>query len=258
MEALAGLPVKGLRTLEIGHGQIQIFIAYVAERGNEASGIDPNVPPTVLTDVAGSAPLLRSNGPLRTLKSFVGEASGINRAIRREPCRQPGPPRRPSYLQYAMDATRLALPAPRRGLLDQDPAQHRWIAGGARPALPWAHPVPETRGVIEQGLGQQAPHRRLVPVCSRDMARCAHRAATHERHAPRGGPGSGAGLRQAPRLRRRRTVGKPRRHRRGGLPGTERSAPTIARSRERVPLRLPSRRAYRGGRDRHDEAVVAS
>ncbi|MBM4009911.1 MAG: class I SAM-dependent methyltransferase [Planctomycetes bacterium] len=105
ISSLTGLTLRGLRALEIGHGQVQVLIGYMASLGNDVTGIDLETMPQGLLDVAGYWRLYRRNGAMRALKTAGRELSGINRALRREFCRQRAISAWPAYRQMAMDAT---------------------------------------------------------------------------------------------------------------------------------------------------------
>jgi hypothetical protein len=85
---LTGGIFTGLRTLEIGHGQMPLAVAYFASLGNDAYGIDLDVTPQGLTDFVNYYNLLHKNGWLRTVKTLTKELTGFNQIIRDEFIRQ--------------------------------------------------------------------------------------------------------------------------------------------------------------------------
>lgn len=190
LKRLCGVELKSLRTLEIGHGQSQLLIAYVASRQNDADGVDLDVTPSGLLDIAGYLRILKHNGAMRCLKSIAREASGVNRSLRSAFCRALGLPHWPHYRTHIADATTLKfdtgtfdlvyttdvfehLPDPESCLKEivrvlkpggalwirsnhygNYNAMHdlRWItnAGGAPPP-PWGHLFPEQAGLVHAG-----------------------------------------------------------------------------------------------------------
>jgi len=80
-ESLAGITLRGKRTLEVGHGQMPLAAAYVAALGNESHGIDLDITPKGILDFSGFMRMLRVNGGMRTVKTFVREFTGVNRAL---------------------------------------------------------------------------------------------------------------------------------------------------------------------------------
>lgn len=83
-ESLLERSATGLHVLEVGHGQFPRLLAYIAALGNEAVGIDTDVLPATLYDLAGYAKLLWKNGLVRTAKTFARQLSGINQSYRSE------------------------------------------------------------------------------------------------------------------------------------------------------------------------------
>lgn len=188
-ESLTGLTLRDLDTLEIGHGQSQVAIAYVAALGNRAVGIDLDVVPHGLLDVAGYLRTIRTNGFMRAAKTWVREASGLNRSLRSEFVRQRGIAAWPSYQAIVADAAKTEFPdhsfdflysfhvlehvsdpaavlwevqrllRPGGGLWFRFPhyahynALHdlRWITQSANPPRPWAHLLEGERDTVQQG-----------------------------------------------------------------------------------------------------------
>jgi SAM-dependent methyltransferase len=106
VEAMAsaqlGGPVKGLRALEIGAGQLPRQMAYFA-RSNHVVGIDLDR----VTDSIGVADywrMFKANGPGRVIKTMVRRAMGFDRRIERELYRQLGCVKAPSFERRQMDA----------------------------------------------------------------------------------------------------------------------------------------------------------
>jgi SAM-dependent methyltransferase len=188
-ESLTGLTLRDLDVLEIGHGQSQHAIAYVAALGNRAVGIDLDVVPHGLLDVAGYMRTIRTNGFMRAAKTWVREASGLNRSLRREFVRQRGLSAWPSYRTLVADAANMGFPdqsfdfiysfhvlehvadpaavlrevqrllRPGGGFWFRFPhyahynALHdlRWITQSANPPRPWAHLLEGERAAVQQG-----------------------------------------------------------------------------------------------------------
>jgi SAM-dependent methyltransferase len=186
---LTGLSLHDLDVLEIGHGQSQLAIAYVASLGNRATGIDLDAVPDGLFDVAGYLRTIRANGLMRAAKTWVRDASGLNRSLRREFVRQLGIARWPSYKSLVADAANTGFSAacfnflysfhvlehvadpegvlrevaqlvrPGGGFWFRFPhyahynALHdlRWITQSPNPPHPWAHLVESERHTIQQG-----------------------------------------------------------------------------------------------------------
>ena len=89
----AGKELKGLDVLEIGPGQMSKYLRYFAI-GNNAMGIDLDV----VSDEMSTSTLvnmLRINGPMRTGKTIVRRALGLDAEFAKELCRQVGVPHLP-------------------------------------------------------------------------------------------------------------------------------------------------------------------
>lgn len=110
VERNCGLRLEGLKCLEIGHGQVQLDIAYLAARGNDCTGIDMDVTPRGWTDMAGYWRVMRRNGALRAAKTFARGLTGVNRVLRREFCRQMNVRSWPTYDLREMDACSMDFP----------------------------------------------------------------------------------------------------------------------------------------------------
>lgn len=188
-ESLTGLTLRNLDVLEVGHGQSQQAIAYVASLGNRVVGIDLDVVPDGLLDVAGYMRTVRTNGFIRAAKTWVREASGLNGSLRREFVRQLGLSRWPRYKTLVADAAKTGFPdasfdflysfhvlehvsdpaavlseagrllRPGGGFWFRFPhyahynALHdlRWITQSADPPRPWAHLLDGERATVQQG-----------------------------------------------------------------------------------------------------------
>ncbi|MFT5051729.1 MAG: SAM-dependent methyltransferase [Chlamydiales bacterium] len=103
VERLTGIPMRGLKALDIGPGQQLGHMTYLATY-NDAIGIDLDVNPQ------GWAPgpylrLLRTNGALRFLKTVVRKALGVDARLRREIARALGRADVPRPKLLQMDAT---------------------------------------------------------------------------------------------------------------------------------------------------------
>jgi SAM-dependent methyltransferase len=104
-----GLPVHGLKMLEIGAGQLPRHMP-VFDRDNEVLGLDHDVVPRGF-DVVGYWRMWQRNGLKRVLKTLGRKAMGNDRAFKREFARQLGMPRIREPRLLSMDATRMDLPA---------------------------------------------------------------------------------------------------------------------------------------------------
>ena len=103
LQRLTGTQLRGLRLLDIGPGQQLGHHTYLAAF-NDAVGIDLDVNPQ------GWAPgpylhLLRSNGPMRLLKTVGRKALGVDFRLRREIVRRIGAKQVPRPKLRRMDAT---------------------------------------------------------------------------------------------------------------------------------------------------------
>jgi SAM-dependent methyltransferase len=188
-EAMTDLPLRGVKALEIGHGQMPMAAAFLATRGNEVHGVDLDVLPSGLWDLPGYFALARTNGMSRALKTAAREVMGINRAMRAEFVRQAGLRTWPRLHLRQGSATRLPFPS---GSFDfaysfhvlehiDDPAlavdeavrvlrpggalffvfphyaqanalhDMRWITGAPGAPLPWAHLIPDLAATVQQG-----------------------------------------------------------------------------------------------------------
>jgi len=188
-ESLTGLTLRDLDVLEVGHGQSQQALAYVSSLGNRVVGIDLDFVPDGLLDVAGYVRTLRTNGFLRAAKTWVREASGLNRSLRQEFIRQRGLFDWPPYRTFVADAATTGFPdasfdflysfhvlehvsdpdavlseagrllRPGGGFWFRFPhyahynALHdlRWITQSVNPPQPWAHLLEGERATVQQG-----------------------------------------------------------------------------------------------------------
>ncbi len=104
----SGLKLENLDILEIGVGQLPRQIAYFALR-NRAVGIDLDVVPQGF-NIPAYANLLRTNGPVRLIKTVARKLLGFDNIFRREMARQLGVPSLPSPPILQRDATRTGFP----------------------------------------------------------------------------------------------------------------------------------------------------
>ena len=87
IEDRLGIALTGLRVLEVGHGQVPWRVAYLAARGNCATGIDLDFIPRGLR-LSNYYRLWRTNGLDRAVKTLGYEVLGFREAFEREFCRQ--------------------------------------------------------------------------------------------------------------------------------------------------------------------------
>ena len=104
-----GLPLRGLKLLEIGAGQLPRHIPVFALH-NEVVGLDNDVVPRGF-DVAGYWQMWRRNGLKRVLKTVGRKAMGFDRAFKKEFARQLGVPSIQEPRLLSMDATHMGLPS---------------------------------------------------------------------------------------------------------------------------------------------------
>lgn len=186
---LTGLSLGGLRTLEIGHGQMPLAVAYFASLENEAYGIDLDVTPQGLLDLKGYYQLLQKNGWLRTTKTLVKELTGFNNLVRSEFIKQRNLRSWPQFTLLQGDAKDIPFPAHYFDFIySTDVFEHldepalaideivrllkpggcmwlaflhyghanalhdlRWITNAKDAPEPWSHLIPERVDTVQQG-----------------------------------------------------------------------------------------------------------
>jgi SAM-dependent methyltransferase len=107
---LTGQSFINLKTLEIGHGQMPLIVAYFASLGNQSYGIDLDVTPQGLTDFANYYQLLKKNGWLRTIKTLTKELTGFNKVIKKEFIKQTKLASWPKFTLLQGDAKNIPFP----------------------------------------------------------------------------------------------------------------------------------------------------
>jgi SAM-dependent methyltransferase len=107
---LTGLSFHGLKTLEIGHGQMPLLVAYYASLGNESYGIDLDVTPQGLADLESYYKLVKTNGWLRAIKTFTKEITGFNNLVRKEFVKQMKLTSWPQFTLLQGDAKKIPFP----------------------------------------------------------------------------------------------------------------------------------------------------
>ncbi|GAB4550416.1 MAG: hypothetical protein Tsb0013_12180 [Phycisphaerales bacterium] len=101
-------PLEGLRMLDVGPGQLPRQQWYYAVK-NDVLGVDLDVCPFGL-DPGAYWRMLRLNGPLRTIKTIVRKALGVDRAFARAMQREMGVSRFEKPVIEHRDATATGLP----------------------------------------------------------------------------------------------------------------------------------------------------
>jgi SAM-dependent methyltransferase len=109
IKSLLGVPVSGLKMLEIGPGQQLVQLAYFAMR-NEVIGIDLDVILQNL-NLGGSMRMIRKNGWLRTFKTVGRKMALIDHNMRTELASQLGLRNIPVLRVLQMDAARMDFPS---------------------------------------------------------------------------------------------------------------------------------------------------
>ena len=102
-----GLQIEGLDVLDVGCGQQFKLVQYFSYRGNAVTGIDYNVIPV---DLRSYVELLRTNGPLRVVKTVGRKALGFDARFARDLKAAFGGRRPRPIKALQMDAERMSLP----------------------------------------------------------------------------------------------------------------------------------------------------
>jgi SAM-dependent methyltransferase len=107
VKSSTGVKIEGLTVLDVGCGQQFKLAQYFSYLGNDVTGIDYNVIPV---DLKSYLSLLRTNGPLRIVKTLGRKALGFDARFKRDlqrafPARKPRPIR-----ALQMDAESMSLP----------------------------------------------------------------------------------------------------------------------------------------------------
>lgn len=104
---LLGKPVKDLHILEIGSGQLPMQLAILGTR-NHAIGIDQESADDSLS-VRGVLKTIKTDGPMRAVKTMARKAMGIDRQSRNEYVRQTGLEAWPPLRHLKMDAEQMSF-----------------------------------------------------------------------------------------------------------------------------------------------------
>jgi SAM-dependent methyltransferase len=108
IEHVRGNPIINLDVLEIGSGQKSIQLAVMSQK-NRATGIDREDSNKDL-GIRGVLGTVRTDGPVRALKTVVRKGFGFDRAIKDECAKQMGLARWPPLDVRKMDAEAMSFP----------------------------------------------------------------------------------------------------------------------------------------------------